>query len=73
LLGYENDELLANDLQSITHPDDLQRHAECIRKLLANDIETYQLDQRYYHRSGRLIWGLLSVSLAIITLTQHDF
>jgi PAS domain S-box-containing protein len=63
LLGYEQDELLARDFQSTTHPDDLETELEHVRKLLAGDIKTYQLEKTYYHKSGRNIWVLLSASL----------
>ncbi len=63
LLGYEQDELLTRDFQSITHADDLEADLGYLRKLLADDIKTYQLEKRFYHKSGQIVWVLLSVSL----------
>lgn len=63
LLGYDEAHLLANDLQSITHPDDLQADLRCVRQALDGEIDRYRMEKRYYHKSGRTIWTLLSVSL----------
>lgn len=63
ILGYEKNELLMLDFQKITYPDDLERDLESVRKLLAGDILSYQMEKRYFHSSGRLVHALLSVSL----------
>jgi PAS domain S-box-containing protein len=63
LLGYSEAELLANDFQSITHPDDLEQDLAALRKLLAGEIRTYQMEKRYYRKEGQVIRALLSVSL----------
>lgn len=63
LFGYTREEILANDFQSITHPEDLARDLDLLNKTLAGEIKGYHLEKRYYHKTGRIIWGLLSVSL----------
>lgn len=62
-LGYSSRELLATDFQSVTHPDDLERDLSQVRHLLAGDIFSYEMEKRYLHRDGSVIWGHLSVSL----------
>ncbi|RYD73221.1 MAG: PAS domain S-box protein [Verrucomicrobiaceae bacterium] len=62
-LGYTEDELLSLSFQSITHPDDLQKDLELVQQLLQGECNTYQLEKRYYHSSGQVLWSLLSVSL----------
>jgi PAS domain S-box-containing protein len=62
-LGYDKEDLLANDFQSITHPDDLEQDLEYVRQVLEGEINTYQMEKRYYHHNGRIIWALLNVSL----------
>jgi PAS domain S-box-containing protein len=64
LLGYDEAHLLANDFQSITHPDDLAADLQFVRQALAGEIDRYRMEKRYYHKGGRTIWTLLSVSLA---------
>ena len=63
LLGYSAEELLANDFQSITHPEDLESDLALVQKALAGEISSYQLEKRYYHKDGRTISTLLSVAL----------
>lgn len=63
MLGYEKHELLANDFQSITHPDDLKKDMEFLQRVLADEMKNYRLEKRYYHKLGRVIWIQLSVSL----------
>lgn len=63
ILGYTERELLSMDFQAITHPDDLGTDLNFVSRLLAGEIETYNLHKRYYHKSGRLIRAQLTVSL----------
>jgi two-component system, cell cycle sensor histidine kinase and response regulator CckA len=63
LVGYTVDELLSRTFQDITHPDDLATDIELLEHTLAGEIRTYQLEKRYLHRDGHVVWALLSVSL----------
>ena len=63
MLGYTNDEFLALDFQRLTHPGDLEADLKQVKALLEREIDTYQLEKRYFHKSGSVVWGLLSVSL----------
>jgi PAS domain S-box-containing protein len=63
MLGYDEPELLTRDFQSLTHPDDLPGDLQQVRSLLAGEAQSYQMEKRYYHRSGSVVWTLLTVSL----------
>lgn len=63
ILGYTEEELLATNFQTITHPDDLDADLQFVQKLLAGEIPSYQMEKRYFHKRGHTIWILLSVSL----------
>ena len=63
LLGYSAEELLGLDPRSITHPDDLDADRQSVQSALADQIQSYQADKRYFHKSGRLVWVRLSGSL----------
>ncbi len=63
ILGYSETELLQKSFQDITYPDDLNLDLEFLRQMLDSEIRTYQMEKRYIHSSGRLVWVLLSVSL----------
>lgn len=63
MLGYSVDELLQTTFQALTHPDDLPADLEYVRRLSAGEIESYSMEKRYFHKDGRTICALLSVSL----------
>ena len=64
IVGYSRDELLGGaTFQDITHPDDLEADLGYVRQMLNGDIHTYQLEKRYIHKRGDVVWVLLSVSL----------
>jgi PAS domain S-box-containing protein len=63
LTGYSAEELLRIGFQDITHPDDLDLDLENVRKLLAGEFNDYQMEKRYFHKGGRIVWAWLSVSL----------
>ena len=64
ILGYEADELLQHTFQDITYPEDLGADLLNINHLIAGDIDNYQMEKRYVHKNGHLVWALLTVSLA---------
>ena len=63
IVGYSSEELLTETFQNITHPDDLESDLEYVRQMLNGEIPTYQMEKRYLHKSGTIVWVLLSVSL----------
>ena len=63
MVGYAADELLATDFQSITHPDDLEMDVGYVGRVLDGSLSNYDLEKRYIHKEGRILWVLLSVSL----------
>lgn len=63
LLGYTSDELLAKRFQDITYPDDLEADLAYVRQMLASEIHSYQMEKRYFHKAGHIVWVLLSVSM----------
>ncbi len=63
ITGYTEEELLATDFQSITHPDDLETGLEGLRRLLSGEIQYCYLEKRYVHKSGQIVWARVSTSL----------
>ncbi|MEG4021455.1 PAS domain S-box protein [Microcoleus sp. S13C4] len=63
ILGYSSEELLALTFQDITHPDDLDGDLNYAHQLLAGTISTYQMEKRYFHKQGHIIWIILNGSL----------
>ncbi|MFH1791728.1 MAG: PAS domain S-box protein [Candidatus Omnitrophota bacterium] len=63
IVGYTEEELLTKTFQDITHPDDLDADLAHVRQMLDNKIRHYRMEKRYFHKDGRVVWILLSVSL----------
>jgi diguanylate cyclase (GGDEF)-like protein/PAS domain S-box-containing protein len=63
ITGYDEATLLGLSFQEITHPDDLGADLDHVRRVLAGEMRTYQMEKRYRHRDGRIVWVMLSVSL----------
>jgi PAS domain S-box-containing protein len=63
ITGYTEEELLQRSFQDITHPDDLDLDLANANKMLAGEIDNYQMEKRYFHKNGAIVWILLSVSL----------
>jgi len=63
MLGYSEEEILATDIQSITHPEDIDRDLTNLQALLAGEIHSYQLEKRYVHKQGHPIDVSLSATV----------
>ncbi|HYQ84129.1 MAG TPA: PAS domain S-box protein, partial [Rubrobacter sp.] len=63
ILGYREVELLGKTFQEITHPEDLDADLDQVRRMLDGEIRTYQMEKRYFHKEGQVVWALLSVSM----------
>ena len=63
IVGYSERELLSLSFHQITHPEDLDADLEFVRQLLAGELVSYRMHKRYFHRTGRIVWTELSVSL----------
>lgn len=62
-VGYNEKELLEKTFQEITHPEDLSKDLEFVRQMLNSEIDTYQMEKRYFHKKGHIVPVVLSVSL----------
>jgi PAS domain S-box-containing protein len=62
MLGYTQEELLALHWSQITHPEDVSADAALLARLDAGEIQGYQLEKRFLHKSGETIWGRLTVT-----------
>jgi len=63
IVGYTAEELLATTFQAITHPADLGADLEYVRQMLAGSRTHFDMEKRYVHKDGHIVWVLLSVSL----------
>jgi PAS domain S-box-containing protein len=63
MLGYTEPELKKKSFQDITHPEDLKKDIDLVKEVLAGKRENYQMEKRYFHKNGEVIWANLAVSL----------
>lgn len=63
LLGYSEQELLNSNFQAVTHADDLGHDLANLYRLMQGETPNCQVEKRYVHRLGQIVWALSSVSL----------
>jgi len=73
IVGYSSSELSRLTLRDVTHPEDLEHDLEMVAKLLAGEIATYNLEQRYLRKDGGIVWINLTVSLVRGSSGEPDF
>lgn len=61
ITGYSRDELLNRGFQDLTPAEDLRNDLERFERQMAGDIDIYQLEKRFIHKSGSVVWVDLSV------------
>jgi PAS domain S-box-containing protein len=62
-LGYSEKELYEMSFKDITHKHDLDMNLDCMMSLLHGEKDNYQIEKRYFHKSGRIVWAMLSASV----------
>ena len=63
MVGYTPAELRQLSFKDITHPDDLDLDLKLLDELVDGKRDYYHMDKRYFHKSGRIVYIHLSVSL----------
>jgi PAS domain S-box-containing protein len=63
IVGRSAQELLGCTFQDITYPDDLEADLAKVGALLAGEIDHYQMEKRYLHKAGHVVWVLLASTL----------
>jgi len=61
-LGYTRKELLNLSFQDITHPADLNKELDHLQILLDGNGDSYQMEKRYFHKEGRIVHVVLTVT-----------
>jgi PAS domain S-box-containing protein len=79
LLGYPQEELLDRRFLSLAHPEDREADEVHFRDALASDRDRFQLERRFLHRDGRVVWIALTTAIvrdergaALYTLAQME-
>lgn len=68
IVGYTEQELIASNFQTITHPDDVGENVKCLNKLRDGNLSEFTVEKRYLHKKGQTVW----VNLIGAKLTKSD-
>ncbi|MFM1943861.1 MAG: hypothetical protein RI897_2843 [Verrucomicrobiota bacterium] len=63
ITGYRENELLGMTIEELTHPDDRERDAVHVRKLLEGIRGEYQAEKRYLRKGGGEVWVNVNATL----------
>ncbi|MGO9898826.1 MAG: putative bifunctional diguanylate cyclase/phosphodiesterase [Solirubrobacteraceae bacterium] len=63
IVGYPREQLLEMGLESITHPDDVERDGENLLAIRGAKQDSYVTEKRYIHASGDEVHVLVHVTL----------
>jgi PAS domain S-box-containing protein len=73
MLGYSRDELHHMILPKFSHPDDADSCLALFRELAQGRRQSFEKDNRYLRKDGRLVWGRLTVSVVRSLPEQSQF
>ena len=62
ITGYSEQELLATDLQSITHPDDIDASLCYLQQMAEGNVRSFQVEKRYLGPGGNVVHAVLSAT-----------
>ncbi|GAA1246523.1 sensor domain-containing protein [Oryzihumus leptocrescens] len=62
MLGLPEEDIVGRSSDVFTHPDDVAGNARISATLDHTTGQVYRVEKRYLHSSGRVVWGLLSVT-----------
>ncbi|TGM52396.1 PAS domain-containing sensor histidine kinase [Leptospira vanthielii] len=63
IIGYTELELMQLTFQDITHPEDLNVDLTYLEELVTEKRKFYQMEKRYFHKNGNLVYAILAVSM----------
>ncbi len=72
-IGYSEQELLSLRCQDITHCDDVKLQIKEELRLFSGEIDSFQLEKRFVHKSGEVIWGRIKASLVKDTSNKPQY
>ncbi|MBI3705968.1 MAG: PAS domain S-box protein, partial [Rhizobiales bacterium] len=63
IVGYSREELLALSPLDISHPDEFAASRVSLERLMAGEVNAYQMEKRYLRKDGGMVWVHLTTSL----------
>jgi PAS domain S-box-containing protein len=62
-LGYAEDELIGMQFQDVTYPEDREKGIPELKALVAGDVESSHLQNRYVCKDGSVVWGDITIRI----------
>ena len=63
ITGYTREEILQINVEDLTHPEDVERSLDFLRRIRAGELPEYRIEKRYIRKDGGVIWVNLTVSI----------
>ena len=63
ITGYDEQQLLASGVDTITHPDDVAADAAGRADLVAGELTMFRTEKRYLHAAGHIVWVAVHATL----------
>ncbi|MDZ8104042.1 MAG: PAS domain S-box protein [Nostoc sp. DedQUE12a] len=73
IIGYTLEELQLLTFQDITHPDDLEADLKYVDDILADRIQTYSMEKRFFRKDNSIVWVNLTVALMRESSTEPKY
>lgn len=63
MIGYPQSELKKLSIKDIIYPEDLAKDLDAEKRLMEGKLSYAQMEKRYVHKNGQLIWTIANISL----------
>ena len=63
ILGYTEEELSGTTVLDLTHSEDVEESLRRQQRLVAGEVDAYQMEKRYRHKEGHYVWVMMTASL----------
>jgi PAS domain S-box-containing protein len=73
VMGYSEEELLKLTFHDITHPEDLKKGSDVMKKMLAKEIGQCSFEKRYIKKDSSIVWANLTTSLVWKVNGEPDY
>ena len=61
MTGYQEEEIQQLTFPHITHPDDIAKDIQNVKKLISGETNAYRTEKRYLKKDGQIFWAHLTV------------
>ncbi len=65
MLGYNEEEMAQLDVKDFSHPRDMEKDKKLAKEALVAGTDTYQMEKRFFHKDGSIVWGNLRVTIVM--------